>query len=46
MNENEFSFGERNFAHADLGDKRRTDRLVKLADPIAHRPGGSLPEKN
>lgn len=45
MNENGLSFGQLNFAHAALGDKRRTDRLVELADRMAHRPGGSLPEK-
>lgn len=45
MNGNERSFGERNFGHAVLGDKRRTDRLVELADRMAHRPGGTLPEK-
>ena len=45
MNGNGLSFGERNFAHAVLGDKRRTHKLVELADMMAHRPGGSLPEK-
>jgi len=39
------TFGERNFGGADLGDKRRTKRLVEVADQMAHRPGGSLPEK-
>jgi hypothetical protein len=32
-----------NFAAADLGDKRRTDRLVESARRAARRPGGSLP---
>ena len=41
----EKTFGERNFGHANLGDKRRTRRLVKVADQMVHRPGGSLPEK-
>ena len=45
MNGMEASFGQRNFGHADLGDKRRTKRLVELADRMVHRPGGSLPEK-
>ena len=45
MDGNGLSFGERNFAHAILGDKRRTNKLVELADRMAHRPGGSLPEK-
>ena len=39
------SFGEVNFGHANLGDKRRTKRLVKLADQMRLRPGGSLPQK-
>ena len=39
------SFGELNFGHAELGDVRRTRRLVELADRMAHRPGGTLPEK-
>ncbi|MFT5301287.1 MAG: hypothetical protein ACI814_002090 [Mariniblastus sp.] len=45
MSTDEKSFGERNFGHADIGDKRRTKRLVELADQMVHRPGGSLPEK-
>ena len=39
------TFGERNFGSAELGDKRRTRRLVKVADQMVHRPGGSLSEK-
>lgn len=39
------SFGEMNFGHAELGDKRRTKRLVALADQMCLRPGGSLPQK-
>jgi hypothetical protein len=38
-------FGEMNFGHATLGDKRRTKRLVKLADQMCMRPGGTLPQK-
>lgn len=45
MVQQEQSFGERNFGHAELGDVRRTERLVELADRMAHRPGGTLPEK-
>jgi len=45
MKEQAQSFGELNFGHAELGDVRRTRRLVALADRIAHRPGGTLPEK-
>jgi hypothetical protein len=39
------NFGERNFGAAELGDKRRTKRLVKVANQMVFRPGGSLPEK-
>lgn len=39
------SFGEINFGMAELGDVRRTKRLVKLADQIVRHPGGSLPHK-
>lgn len=45
MSREERSFGERNFGHASLGDKRRTRRLVNVADQMVYRPGGSLPEK-
>lgn len=31
------------FGAADLGDKRRTDRLVRLASVLAQRPAASLP---
>ncbi len=41
----DWSFGEVNFATAQLGDERRTRRLVNLADRISRHPGGSLPEK-
>ena len=39
------SFGEMNFSHAQLGDKRRTKRLVQLVDQMCQRPGGTLPQK-
>jgi hypothetical protein len=39
------SFGMRNFGDVDLGDKRRTDRLVKLVDVMCRHPGGTLPDK-
>ncbi len=39
------TFGQSNFAHAQLGDKRRTKKLVALADLMARRPGGTLPQK-
>jgi hypothetical protein len=38
------SFGETNFGKAEFGDNRRTKRLVKLADQMCTRPGGSLPQ--
>jgi hypothetical protein len=39
------SFGETMFGHAQLGNKRRTERLVALVDQFCAHPGGSLPEK-
>lgn len=39
------SFGQTNFGHAQLGDKRRTKKLVALADLMSRRPGGALPQK-
>jgi len=39
------SFGKVNFAHAQLGDLRRTKRLVQLTDLMCLRPGGTLPQK-
>lgn len=39
------SFGKLNFGSAELGDNRRTRRLVKSADLMRRRPGGSLPQK-
>lgn len=39
------SFGEVNFGNAELGDARRTRRLVQTADLMCRRPGGSLPQK-
>jgi Transposase DNA-binding len=39
------SFGERNFGQAQLGDKRRTQRLVTLVDTMCRHPGGTLPDK-
>lgn len=39
------SFGEVHFGEAQLGDARRTRRLVKTADLIMHHPGGTLPQK-
>jgi hypothetical protein len=39
------SFGQSNFGHCDLGDKRRTKRLVLAADQILAHPDKSLPHK-
>jgi len=39
------SFGEEHFGAAELGDVRRTRRLVRLADQMVKHPGGTLPEK-
>lgn len=39
------SFGEMHLGHAQLGDQRRTKRLVKLVDQMCQRPGGTLPQK-
>jgi hypothetical protein len=39
------TFGQSNFARAQLGDKRRTKRLVATADLMTRRPGGTLPHK-
>jgi len=39
------SFGERTFNNIDLGDKRRTTRLIQAVDDICRHPGGTLPDK-
>src|SRR5918999_293194 len=39
------SFGREHFGAAELGDGRRTRRLVKAADAILRHPGGTLPQK-
>ena len=38
-------FGEEHFGAAQLGDLRRTKRLVQLADKMVMHPGGTLPDK-
>src|SRR5438270_10975168 len=38
------AWAEANFAAAELGDKRRTRRLVETAAQLSQRPEGSLPE--
>jgi hypothetical protein len=37
-------WAEEEFALAELGDPRRTKRLVKMASALAHSPGGTLPQ--
>jgi hypothetical protein len=39
------SFGERTFGAVNLGDKRRTARLIKSVDDMCRHPGGTLPDK-
>jgi hypothetical protein len=39
------SFGERTFSGIDLGDARRTTRLIQAADDMCRHPGGTLPDK-
>jgi hypothetical protein len=39
------SFGHRNFGAVQVGDRRRTQRLVELADLLCRHPGGTLPDK-
>lgn len=41
----ERSFGEIHFGAAELGNKTRTKRLVKVADALVRHPGGTLPQK-
>jgi hypothetical protein len=38
-------FGQTHFGSANLGDARRTRRLVRIADRLAAHPAGSLPAK-
>lgn len=37
-------WAEAEFASAELGDRRRTQRLVKIATNLAQSPGGTLPQ--
>ena len=39
------TWGQENFAKAQLGDRRRSRSLVDLADRILQHPGGTLPDK-
>jgi hypothetical protein len=40
-----FSFAQANFGLLDLGDKRRTCRLVRSVEEMCRHPGGTLPDK-
>lgn len=44
-NEQPQSFGEIHFGQAELGDRRRTNRLIRVADALVRHPGGSLPQR-
>jgi hypothetical protein len=37
-------WAEEQFASAELGDRRRTKRLVKIGTNLAKNPGGTLPQ--
>ena len=43
--ETEVSLGQALFGHAQLGDQRRTARLVETFDLMRRHPGGTLPDK-
>jgi hypothetical protein len=45
MDTQQGTFGMRNFGAADLGDRRRTQRLVESVDRLCRHPGGTLPDK-
>jgi hypothetical protein len=39
------SLGQAMFGHAEVGDARRTERLVAAFDQLRRHPGGTLPDK-
>ncbi len=39
------TWAQQQFGDCDLGDKRRTKRLVKMAEQIANNPAGSFPDQ-
>jgi hypothetical protein len=41
----EISVGEAMFGHAQLGDRRRTTRLIRTFELMRKHPGGTLPDK-
>ena len=40
-----YDFGQEHFGSADLGDQRRTRRLIQVANLIVRRPDETLPHK-
>ena len=45
MYDGRVSLGQQIFGAADLGDQRRTQRLVQVFDQCCQHPGGTLPDK-
>ena len=45
MYDGRVSLGQQIFGAADLGDQRRTQRLVQVFDRCCQHPGGTLPDK-
>ena len=45
MGQADRSFGEIHFGGAELGNRARTRRLVKVAEALVRHPGGTLPHK-
>lgn len=43
--ETDVSLGQAIFGHAQLGDRRRTSRLVETFNRMQQHPGGTLPDK-
>ena len=45
MDAKTLGFGERHFGAAEFGDRRLTNRLVRIGDRMGEHPGGTLPEQ-
>ena len=43
--ETDVNLGQAIFGHAELGDQRRTARLVETFNLMRRHPGGTLPDK-
>ena len=43
--ETDIDLGQATFGHAQLGDRRRTARLVETFNLMRRHPGGTLPDK-